>query len=461
MIALLLSIILFGQGIPQLATDTGTISGILKTSSGQPASGVRITAMALPENPADTVSASSFGGLAETDKDGRYQLDNIAPGRYYIAAGRVDLPTYFPGTLEMPKGTVVSVAAKAVVPNINFVIDDASVRLPGSEIPSFIGSITGLTLPVQVRMEGNAKQPVMADGRSVLIRLTRTQDQARTEMALHDSIQNFSIPNPVPGMEFRVTVENIPRGYAVRAMVKDGMDLMAGMLKLTATNFAPSDSSVIGAMLPGAYVVPFKSYAGMPMTPLEITLASLPQTGQNDSGVRVTGRAAAAGSWYPSISGKPGILFADGSFEFRGVTAGRHVILLQDKPENPSRVLAASVVAANQDIDNVLADDTRVLPLEVRFPTRTPPAGSIPLAWIHGRVVDDASKMPVFGGAVTVTGKTKATLPIDSAGEFQIPRLLPGTYELVIEGSQHNAIRQSIVVGDEDVQLNLAARATN
>jgi hypothetical protein len=99
MIAFLISIILFGQGIPPLITDTGTISGVLKTSAGEPASGIRVTAMALPENPGDAIAAASFGGLAETDKDGALPVGQYRTCRYYIAAGRVDLPTYFPGSL--------------------------------------------------------------------------------------------------------------------------------------------------------------------------------------------------------------------------------------------------------------------------------------------------------------------------------------------------------------------------
>jgi hypothetical protein len=461
MIELLLSMILFGQGIPAPATDTGTITGVLKTATGEPAPGIRVTAMTLPDNTADAALSVSYGGLTQTDEAGRYRLDNIAPGRYYVAAGRVDLPTYFPGSLDRAKGTTISIASKAVVPNIDFVVDEASFRLPGSEVTNFIGSITGLTVPVQVRMEGNLKQPVMADGRPVLIKFTRMQDQSSVEMTLNDSIQNFSIPNPSPGAEYRVTVENLPRGYVVRSMLQEGVDLRNDTLKLTAKNFALTGVAVTGAMAPGAHVTPFRSNAGVPMTPLEITLAAAPVSGQAVQGVRVTGRASSTGFWYLSISGNPGILFADGSFEFRGVAPGRHVILLQDRPVNPSRILAASVVLGNTDLEGVLTDEVRVMPAEVRFPGGTPSPGTIPLAWIHGKVIDDASKEPVFGGTVTVTGRTRTAFPIDSLGEFQIPRLLPGTYDLSIEGFQHSAVRQSVVVGDEDVSLNVSARATN
>ena len=461
MIVFLLSMILLGQGIPAQATDTGTITGVLKTSSGEPASGIRVTAMTLPENNADSALSVSYGGLTQTDEAGRYRLENIAPGRYYITAGRVDLPTYYPGTLDRMKGTAITITSKAVLSNIDFVADDASFRLPGGEVTNFIGSITGLTMPIQIRMEGNLKQPVMADGRPVLIKFARMQDQSAAEMTITDSIQNFSIPNPSPGSEYRVTVENLPRGYVVRSMVQEGVDLRNDTLKLTAKNFALTGVAVTGAMAPGAHVTPFRSNAGVPMTPLEITLAATPTSAQTVQGVRVTGRASSAGFWYLNISGTPGILFADGSFEFRGVAPGRHAILLQDRQVNPSRVLAASVVLGNMDLEGVLADETRVLPADVRFPAATPSPGSIPLAWIHGKVLDEASKEPVFGGTVTVTGKTTITIPIDSIGEFQIPRLLPGTYDLRIEGFQHNAIRQNVVVGDEDVSLNVSARTAN
>jgi hypothetical protein len=461
MIAFLLGIIFLTQGVPPLSTDSGTITGIVKTASGEPASGIRVTAMARPESLVDAASAASFAGLAETDDDGRYRLENIPPGQYYVAAGRVDLPTYFPGTLEMLKGSPVSITSKAVVSNINFTMDDASVRAPGSDLSSVTGSVAGLTMPVQVRMEGDVKQPVFADGHSVLIRFTRVQDQSRSEMVLTDSIQNFSIPSPLPGMEYRVTVENLPKGYILKSMIQDGVDLLNNSLKLTAKNFAQSVVSMTGAVLPGAYVMPFRSNAGVPMTPLEITLAAVSTSGQTEQGVRVTGRATSAGTWYLSISGISGILFADGSFEFRGVPPGRHVILLQDKPDSPSRILAASVVVGTRDLDGVLADDTRVLPSEVQFPTSTPSPGSIPLAWIHGRVTDDASKEPVFGGSVTLAGKIKVTFPIDSQGQFEIPRLLPGSYDLTIDGFQHTSIRQNLIVGDDDVQLNVSARASN
>jgi hypothetical protein len=64
----------------------------------------------------------------------------------------------------------------------------------------------------------------------------------------------------------------------------------------------------------------------------------------------------------------------------------------------------------------------------------------------------------VLGGSVTLSGASKATFPIDSEGLFQIPGLLPGTYDLTVEGSRHAAVRQVVLVGDEDVTLNVAVQ---
>jgi len=456
MISFLLGIILFAQGLPALSTTKGTVTGVLKTAAGEPAAGVRVTALAQPDSIADVALSASFASLAETDENGRYRLEDIPPGRYYIAAGRVDLPTYYPGTLEMSKGTPVSIASTAIVSNIDFAVDDASARLP--DVPAFLASFltarAGLTMPLQVRMEGGGKQPISANGLPVTVRLTRTESQTKAEMALNSSSLNFPIPDSVPGIQYRVTVENIPSGYLLKSMTQGGVDLMSDTLKISAANFVQSSVSFGGAT--AALSV------GGPMTPLEIILAAAPPSGTTAKGVRVTGRAASVGNWYLNLSGTSGILFSDGSFEFRGVAPGRHVIMLQDKPDSPARVFAASVVVGDKDLGKVLADDTRVLPVQVQFPAGTPPPGSIiPLAWIHGHVDDETSKEPVFGGVVTITGKNKATFPIDSEGQFEIPRLLPGSYDLTIEGFQHASIQRRVTVGDDDVPLRVSSRATN
>ena len=458
--AVLLGFILFAQGITTTPPDSGTITGIVRTSSGAPAAGIRVSAMPRaskpPLNPLDATAEVSSSSLTQTDEQGRYRLENIPPGSYVVAAGRMALPTYYPGTMDMLKGATVSVAVSAVVANINITMDDASIR--PSDSATDVSDVAGLTLPVQVRMEGDAKQPVFADGRSVMVRFTRTKDGATSESPLNASILNLPVPNSLPGYEYRVTIENFPRGYVVKSMVQDGVNLLNSTLKITAKNFVQAEIPVYGAALPGAMLdkVRIAYGAGGPMIPMEITLAGT--NPGSPAGNRVRGKIPSGGNWELVLEGSSPILFADGSFECRGVTSGRHVVLLQDKLVTPVRVLGASIVVGDKDLNDVVVEDIVITPKEIQFPPRMPAAGTIiPLASLRGQVSDATSKDPVLGGSVTLSGANKATFPIDSEGLFHIPGLLPGTYDLTVEGSRHAAVRQVVLIGDEDVNLNISA----
>jgi hypothetical protein len=199
--------------------------------------------------------------------------------------------------------------------------------------------------------------------------------------------------------------------------------------------------------------------AGASMTPLEITLTN--RTSDPVTGVRVQGRVTSSGSWDLNLPGSSCILFVDGSFECSGVPPGRHVLLLQDRQASPPHYYAASLVIGDKDMDEVPVEPAGVLPNDLRFPAITPAPGTVvPLAKIHGRVADEASKDPVLGGHVTLSGKTNISYPIDNEGVFEIPGLLPGSYELTIEGFQHAPVHQNVVVGDNDVDLAVSVRSS-
>ena len=451
--ALLLSLLLFVQGTPQAPADAGTITGVVRTSSGAPAAGVRVTAVARPSSPAGSAAEVATSSLAQTDGQGRYRLENIPPGSYVIAAGRVNLPTYYPATLDVLKGTAVSVAASAVVPNINITMDDASVRAP--ENATDVSDVAGLTLPVQVKMEGGAKQPVFADGRSIMVRFTRTKDGATSESPLNASILNVPVPSSLPGYEYRMTIENLPSGYSVKSMVQDGVNLLNNTLKITAKNFVQAEIPVYGAALPGALQdkVRIAYGAGGPMIPLEVTLSGA--VSNPASGVRVRGKVPVRGTWELSMKGNSAILFADGTFECRGVMPGRYVILLQDKSVEPVRSMAASVVIGDKDLNDVVVENTVVLPKEVQFPQGTPPPGTvIPLVSLGGQVSDSAHK-PLLGGTLTLSGANSVAFPVDSEGMFHIPGLLPGTYDLAFGSTRDNAMHFIVQIGETSVDLDL------
>ena len=99
---------------------TGTISGQLLSREGQPAAGIRVSAMVVPEAGAQTPAASGLVGISMTDSMGRYRLESIPPGRYYVVSGLVDLPTYYPGVSSPNGATVLNVLSGTPITGINF-----------------------------------------------------------------------------------------------------------------------------------------------------------------------------------------------------------------------------------------------------------------------------------------------------------------------------------------------------
>ena len=94
----------------------GAITGRLLTTKGAPAAGVRIAAVPVE----DRGGALALLGISQTDADGRYRLENIPPGRYYIFAGLIDLPSYYPNATSTDRATAVVVDAGSTLSGIDF-----------------------------------------------------------------------------------------------------------------------------------------------------------------------------------------------------------------------------------------------------------------------------------------------------------------------------------------------------
>src|SRR5688572_29666177 len=82
-----------------------SISGTLLDRDGTPAANTRVSVIAL-DDPFGTLQS-----MAQTDDAGRYRLVNLRAGRYAVAAGRVDAPTYFPGVANQAGARILDVIA--------------------------------------------------------------------------------------------------------------------------------------------------------------------------------------------------------------------------------------------------------------------------------------------------------------------------------------------------------------
>jgi len=96
----------------------GVATGQVSTLDGKPAPGIRVSIMVLPD-PKDPAGAALLS-LAETDGSGRFRLENIPPGKYYIQAGLLDFPTYYPGVPTLEGATPISIEAGITTEGLDF-----------------------------------------------------------------------------------------------------------------------------------------------------------------------------------------------------------------------------------------------------------------------------------------------------------------------------------------------------
>src|SRR5262245_31304777 len=154
------------QGQAGTTVETGAVTGRLSSRNGAPAAGVRIAALPVADKAAGTVLV----GISQTDESGRYRVSDIPPGRYYIFAGLIDHPNYYPGTVTLTDATVVTVDPGATVANINFslvrpVAMKVSGTLSGSAgLPDFSGISLTLSPRSTVRVGISMSTRVSANG---------------------------------------------------------------------------------------------------------------------------------------------------------------------------------------------------------------------------------------------------------------------------------------------------------
>jgi hypothetical protein len=313
----------------------------------------------------------------------------------------------------------------------------------------------GWAVPIQVTMENGGKVPVFALGAFPTLRLTRVADGAQIEVPLH-SAAGMAVPS-APNNEYRVTVENLPNAYS-RSIRFEAIDLATDALKFPSPSAlieTPNTRELLGSTINLAGEV----WTGSAVSPIVVTLAKPPQA---HGGVRLAGSAGSTGSQTVYISGNPGVFYSDGTFEFEGVSPGVQTVVSRARASG-GRVAAATVVVGDNDISGIELQEVAETPLDpprLNTANRTPGL-TIPLVSIRGRVVDEATSQWVdtgrVNGSVTVNGNT-TSYSVNGNGEFEIPRLLSGRYDLQIQIYGHGTFSKSVVVIDADVRVDVPVR---
>jgi hypothetical protein len=467
MLGIFIHLILLLQGIPLLPNQGGTVTGVLTTADSRPAAGVRVAVMVQPDNPGDVAGAAALVSIAESDDAGRFRLENVPPGRYYITAGRVELPTFYPGTLEIASGKIVTVASGETLTGVNFSIKDVSDR--GVETIN-----AALRIPFQFHSDVGVRIPIFSERGKVRLRLTHIPDGNSTEIFLDAP----AVTLPIAAGEYQVSIENLPDDLTLNSLTFGATNLMAERLKVTIGDLPEPEkgeqitltSTQTGIVVqrrigPGTYSQSAPVYGSITSrSELLLSVSAKTATAGPATGVQVRGKIY-PGQEEAYISGNPGRLYADGSFEFRDVPSGRHIVFMLGGSAT-SRQLSAIITVGKVDVENIQLQDTITLPLDVMTPA-IDHAGlqsetSMPaMHSMKGHVVAESTRMPV-AGIVTVRGFNRSiTYSLPADGEFEIPNLLPGTYGLKIETFDSSTLAQTFVVAEKDVDLNLMVPVLN
>jgi hypothetical protein len=455
MLALLL--LLWAQGLPVQPTQGGTITGVLKDSGGKPAVGIRMAAVARPDSIEElTNGAAAMSALGETDELGRYKLENVPPGRYFIAAGNLNFPTYYPGTQALLEGKTIFVNAGETVPGIDFALKDSSGgRIIGNSSPAGLG---GFAIPLDFRVEGG-KIPIFGGGKITTVRLVPVAGGNPITATVNDG----SIPLTLVSInDYQVSIEGLPQGYSVKTVRYGGTEIRDGILKIggvTLSAVGPLQQNLVLQVGPGLFTnlvggTVMQGASPVPQT-LSITLTKTPVS--RSSGITVTGQFGpnVRGAF---LSGTPAAIYVDRSFEFFNVPPGRHALTAFSG--NTSATYAASIIVGDQDINGIELEQTSALPLNAR--TVTPPGpvgnrapGRLPLASVRGKIVEAETGEPLTQGEVYLVGDYWTGHPLTSDGSFEFQKLLPGNYQIEVRAVGYPTIRKEFSIDEQDLVLEV------
>jgi len=455
-LALILALI---QGIPIAPQAGGTVSGVLRNAEGKPAAHVRVSARTQQESLASVALAS----LAETDEDGRYVIENIPPGQYYIVAGSIDRPTYYPGTQDMTTARVVQITSGARLSGFDFAVSASSERRD-SVMPLMYRSLSIAQTDLRVVAESGSRLPVSSSGGPVTLEFERVSDGMVVRALSTAPAANLDLLATGSTTDYRVRVVNLPEGFFVRRMTHGGTDVSSGILAL------PTQATLLGA--PQNSAVPSVAFqtlvnqslvtvvtGGVSATgTLTVTIAESPVSTSPARGVRIRGLNRVSDTHPVFLSGRPGAVFRDGTFEFRDVPPGRHVIASIDFP---GRALGTTLIVGEQEIDNVTLDDIAALPTDIQSPVAPGPVGNaapgtrIRPVVLRGVVLDRTTQQPPPSGQAYISGRRGPSYYFDADGKFEVDGLLPGTYTLEVQVAGYPLMTRELKVDVDDIQLTL------
>jgi hypothetical protein len=402
----LLGLFLLAQGA--IAPAGGVITGRLLNADGSPAAKVRVSVMPVQD-------VLGLSNLSETDAAGNFRIQDVAPGRYYIVAGFLEIPTFYPGTRDVSAATIVSVTSGATVAGVDFRVAPVSGGLTvAGRVVGLEALGTSVRLPVTVNLRGRnlVTATVNPDGTFEVPKVPPGQYtvsvSARIPNGGSTSANVVVVDNDIRGVEIRVyrlkTITGriqldgrgaIPKILAKLADSQIFLGIEPAIPNAREGSFRISVPEGESAMelpgrLPPGYAIKSFTYGNTDLmrNPLKVTAAEnaeirLVLSTSDRPGVKVSGRVAgvekAAVPYHVSLQpiAYPHAMTAladdDGSFEFPEVFPGPYVFAI---PELSNLSFAST---------DFTVGDTDVRNIEIKIPERKEIRGRLSVESREGR----------------------------------------------------------------------------
>jgi anti-sigma factor RsiW len=207
------------------AVRTGAVSGQVRASNGEVLRKVRVAVEAVSKSGMPSTEIA-----VETSTDGKYRLDNIPTGQYYVLARMVDATTtYYPGSPDAAGATIVSIQPGAVLEGVDFpfIVSAGNPKPPA--VPSVMAEVTGRVL----QEDGSEVSDAMPLGGIAITATGKSNGAVATTMKIDG---NGTFDRTIAPDEYRFRIAEFSQNYLIRSMTAGGIDLLKESLKLSGSS---------------------------------------------------------------------------------------------------------------------------------------------------------------------------------------------------------------------------------